>query len=470
MLNLKDKSCIVRDYGLFTDTAQSLVKFFKDVYYYCDWQDDFPNSLKGRIGMDFDGIKRVQEFYKYKNKVDLIVGFDTYSEDWVNDLRNQGKRVWGAGQAESLELERWNMRKLQYKIGLPTQDTLKIKSLEDLELYFRGINNKVKLLTGSENKEFSNSILADVEKRYDNFSEDYYISESKSKDKVINEWLNGAKNKYVKSNMRGDIETFFAPDFDSSLSKFNSLSEKFGHRQDAKEIEFVIEEAMEGIEPGFDGIQVNGQFLSPTAYGYEKKGSGYVCRFCDYEQLPEPIKYINKKLSPILKKLSPTSCFFSHEFLIGKDKRPRLIDPTVRNPAPVPTAIMQEAIENLGEILWNGAEGKITKPVINCKYGAGVNFDSEWAKDHELEVEVDPKVRKFIKFRKAYKKGNKYYAISGFTSICTVIGLGNSVDEAINNVKKNMEGVKAYSLQKDISGLNIIQEEIVKGKKLEIDF
>jgi len=467
-INLKEKTCLIYDYGLFTEMAVALVKDFKQVFYYVPWQSDFPSSLNQKIGQDFDGIIRIQDFWDYVDKVDLIVFFDTYSEDLVSYLRNKGYRVWGAGQAEQMELERWEMRKAQQEIGLPAQDTLRIKSLQDLITYFRGIRRRVEELTGKHDINFENAIFNQLKKKYDNFSKDYYTG--KNKIKLAKEWFEGAENKFVKSNMRGDIETFYAPNYDDSLSKFNALSEAFGHRTDAKEIEFVVEDRMEGVEPGFDGIQINGEYLDPTMYGYEAKGAGYIGKICRYQELPQPIQELNKKLTFVFQKYTPTASFFSTEFIIGEDKQPYLIDPTVRNPAPVGSAIFSALIENLGEILWYGAQGIKVSPVMRYKYAAGVAFESEWADEHELEIEFPPALRPWIKFRKAYKKGDKYYVVPGFTSICSVIALGNSIPEVIDLVEKRAKQVQAYELQTGTGGLLKCVEEINEGKKYGINF
>lgn len=466
--NLKTKRVIVYDMGLFVELAASLVKTFKEVLYYVPWQADFPSSTLQKIGQDFDGLKRVQSFWDNLESCDLVIFYDTYNGDLAKYLRQKGYRVWGAAEAEQMEINRWQMRQTQEAIGLPTQATLKIKSISDLELYFKGIRKEVEEMMGNENPITIRGYLKNIMQKYDGFSNDYFIGGDK--DVLIKEWLNGAKGKYVKANMRGDIESFFAPDYESSLSKFNALSEKIGHRQDAQEIEFVIEELKKGVEPGGDHIQVNGTFLDPTMYGYELKGSGYLGRVCRYDELPKPIKDLNIKLSMILKEFQPTASFFSSEFLIGPDKKPYLIDPTVRNPAPVGSAIYSELIENLGEVIWYGAEGKAISPIMKYKYVAGVALESDWADSHELEVEVDPSIRQWVKFRKCYCKDGKYYSIAGFTSICSVIALGNTIKEVIDLVKQRVEKVKAYSIQKSTSGLDAIIEEVEKGKANGITF
>lgn len=467
--SLKNKKVLVYDYGLFPELAASLKNNkngFGEVYYFVPWQDDFPSSDKQKIGTEFKGLTRVQKFWEYVDKADVIVCFDTYAGDLMDYLRTQGYAVWGGGRAEELELDRWKMRVMQHKAGMPTQQSLLIKSVDDLELYFQGIKNKVKEDTGTEDENTINLIWERIQKKYDNFSEDFYFGDL---EQLKKEWVNGAKDKYVKNPMRGNIESFFAPNYEDSLAKFNALDEKLGHRAGAKEVEFIIEEKLKGVEPGWDGIQINGKALTPTLYGIEKKGSGYIGRIIDYDNMAEPIKYINKEmLGMIEEKYSPSASFVSTEFLLTKDGKAFLIDPCVRNPAPIGSAIYSELYINLPDIIWAGAHGEMVTPELYpAKYCAGVNFGSAWASEHEMEPYYDKDIEQWVKFRKAYSYNKKIYSIAGFESVCTVIGFGDTPEEAVKQVKERAEKVHGTQLDTGTSGLDdILEEDIPKLEEM----
>jgi len=70
----------------------------------------------------------------------------------------------------------------------------------------------------------------------------------------------------------------------------------------------------------------------------------------------------------------------------------------------------------------------------------------------------------------ACKFNNTYYAVPGFSSVASVIALGNSPEEVINQVKERSEEIKAYLLDKNLSGLDEIMIDIQKGKKLGLTF
>ncbi len=414
-VNLKQKTALVYDFGLFTEQASRLSRDFGKVWYFVPWQSAFPKTNKALIGENFDGLERVLDFWDYADKADVIVCFDTHTGDLVEFLRSKGYRVFGAGRGEALELERWKARKFQDSIGLPTQYTVRIRGLEKLR-----------------------------------------------------EYLKTAKNKFIKLNIfRGDIETFRHIDYESSQPLLDHLAYELGPKQE--ELEFVIENIIEGVEPGIDSIVVDGAYLSPTMYGYELKGAGYLGRVVDYDSLPDPIKKVNDKLSPFFKKLK-TRSFFSTELIVDKNGKGFLIDPTVRCAAPTVSAIQTELIENWSEIIWNASEGKATKPIMKYKYAGGVALESEWAKDHWLVVKFPKEMRRWIKFRTAAKFNDVYYAVPGFTSICSLIALGNSPDEIIKTLKERAEEVKAYQIEKNLSGLGEIKLEIEKGRKFGVAF
>ena len=449
------KSVLVIDHGIFTELAASLVKDFDNVYYFVNWADAFPSSVKQKIGIDFKGLKRVNSMWDYVDRVDLVVSFDTYFGDLMDYLRTKGYRVWGAGRAEDMELKRWEMRLNQYYEDMPTQATIKLTSIEDLETYLQGIEEQTKEIYGKADPYICDKKWAQLMDKYDGF-EKFYIAGDM--DTLKKEFYKGAKKKFVKSNTRGDIETFFAPDYHDSISKINALTDKLGHRGDAAEIEFIIEESHDGYEPGFDGIQIDGEYLSPTLWGFEKKGSGYIGRVCDYADLPEHMQVQNKQMGDILKDFTPTRSFMSTEYIIGQDMKPYLIDPTIRNPAPVGSAIYSELYTNLAEIIYEGAAGHVVTPkMYPCKYVAGFCMESDWAQEHELEVEFPKEIERWVKFRKAYQCNGKYYAMPGFTSVVSVIAFGNSIEQVIKLIDERVKLVKGYELSSNHSLLKIKQ-------------
>jgi len=418
MIDLSKKSVLLYDYGLCTEFAVRLARDFGKVYYYCSWEDAFPKSNKALIGEGLEGIERVLNFWDYVDKVDLICFFDTYNADIVDYLRNKGYRVFGAGRAEIIENNRWQTRELQKELGLPTQDTKRII----------GIDNLI-------------------------------------------EYLKKNKKKWIKLNQfRGDIETFYHETYDETEAQFlGILMNETGAK--GKTLEFVVEDEVGEVEPGYDGWVIDGQYPPMAMYGYEQKGTGYIGKISTYENMPEAIRLINDKLAYVFRRLKART-LFSTELRVDKKGKGYLIDPCVRAPMPVPSAIHLEIWRNFSEIIWYGAGGEIIEPLPIAKYGAGICMESGWAQEHWTHIEIPPEIRQWIKLRMAFKtKDNHFYALPGFESLGSVIGLGNTIEEAINKVKQRASQIKAKELTYSISGLQeIATKTIPTGRRYGINF
>lgn len=461
-ISLKDKKALVIDHGMFTEMAAALKNQkngFGEVLYYTPVNHDTLSSVSQKIGLDFKGLTRVNSIWDNIDKVDVVVCFDTYEGDLLSYLRNLGYSVWGGGKAEDLELKRWETRQLQSEIGLPVQQSLKITSLDDLKLYFQGIRNKVREDTGRDDESTSKAIMKRIRDKYEGFSDKYYIGDKRQLEK---EFMEGAKSKYFKANMRGDIESAFAPDYKGTVSKFNALYEKLGHRANADEVEFIVEGTVKGVEPGWDGVQVNGEPLSPSMWGIEHKERGYIGRILDYDKLPEVVRELNGKVLDVIReRYQPSASFMSLEFIIDEARRPFLIDPCIRNASPVPSAIFSELYENLPEIIWNGAHGIPTKPRLKkAKYAAGVSFCSDWAKDHEMEIEYPEDMIDRVKFIRSYSHNGSIYALPGESVVCTAIGFGDTVEEAMKEVRSVADKIKGYQLSTNTGGLDGVLDDI----------
>jgi hypothetical protein len=417
-VNLKNKSVLIYDFGLCSEFAVRMARDFGKVYYYCVWEDAFPKSNKALVGEGMEGVIRVLNFWDYLDKVDLICFFDTYCADLVEYLKNKGHRVWGAGKSEILENNRWKGRGIQEALGLPVQKTVKIV----------GIDNLI-------------------------------------------EYLKRNTKKWVKLNMfRGDIETFFHDTYDETQAQFlGKLMQEIGAK--GKTLEFVLEDEVGESEPGYDGWVVDGKYPSISMWGYEQKGTGYIGKVESYQNLPKSLKEINDKLSSVFTKLGGRT-LFSTEVRVTKGGKGYLIDPCVRAPMPVPSAIHLELWKNFSEIIWFGAEGKLITPIPTAKYGAGVCIESDWAEENWAFIDIPKDKRQWVKLRMAFKtKEGKFYALPGFKSVGSIIGLGNSIQEAISKVKENSKDVKIKEMSFSLSGLEEIAQKVIpEGRKYGLPF
>ena len=414
---MKNKKALVIDIGgLFPETAVRMLRDCASVKYFAEWREAFVGITRAKIGDNLDGIERVDNYEDHLDSSDMIFVPDTMCGSLVEFLKRHDYPVAGAGQAEKIELDRWYGRNLQRDNNLPTQETHRITGLTELSKFLK------------ERKDY-----------------------------------------YVKIDCyRETLESFKHTDWKSSEQEVDNLALKLGPYKES--FVFIVEKILEGKEPGLDGITFDGELLYPTMGGYEKKGVGIIERTYKNEtELPSQLSWINDGFSTEFKK-NKTKFFFSIEMKIGKDKLPYPIDPTIRLAAPGTSAIQLEAISNYTDVIHGLATGKKVSPIIKEKYWAAVAGESSHAEKRWLNVEVPKDLRQWVKFRMATKVGAEYYACPGFPSICTVLGAGNTVDEAIAQVKERSEKIKAAGLNFDTHGLDDIKKDIQEGKFLGVNF
>lgn len=416
-MDISKMNILFYDLGLFPEMAARMARDCAAVKYYCLWPDPFPEIAKAKVGENFEGVERVDRFYKHKDWADAIIVPDTNCGDIVDDLINQELPVAGVGMdSEDLEGDRMYGREVQEKAGLPTQDTLEIPGLEKLKLY-----------------------------------------------------LQKHKNLFIKiDRFRGVLESFRHFDYKDSEGEIDYIAFKAGPFKD--DIKFIVEELIKGIEPGMDPITWNGDLMYPTMGGYERKGAGYISRtYMDESELPEAFRKVHEGFAPVFRR-NGTRFFYSMEMKLTKSRKPYVIDPTMRLAAPGTSAVQFEAITNYSPVVCGLATGERVDPIIEKKHGAAVCFSSPKAERRWLNISFPKSMRQWLKFRMAARHEEDYYSIPGFDSVCTVVGLGDTVKEAVDLVKERAKEVHAAGLDTSTDGLDQIMEDIEEGHDYGINF
>ena len=416
MKDLKEIVACVLDYGLFVENAVQLSETYKHIFYYNpSWKNSFPSSKDLTIGEGFDNITVIKDFWDYKKYFDLCIFPDIYQGDLQEELKSQGIPTWGMGKLERLERDRFYARDWQREMGLPTQKTDKIIGVEGLK----------KL----------------------------------------------PKDSHIKlSEYRDDAESFKQLGNPQMNTFFDSLNLMMGHKKET--YEFMVEEHIEGIEPGVDIYTVDGRYPSIGMFGFEVKDCCYGGKMARVDNFPPPLKKVDDALKELFTQ-ARTRGQFSTEVKIDKKRQGYLLDFTARLGYP-PAQGQMEIIGNLPEIIWNGANGILTEPKIKARYMVEVMMSSDFAPKGELAFEFPEKIRKFVKIANVSKHEGIYYYIpnknSKAESVGAVIGLGNTLEEAMEHCKKNAEQVKAFQLEIDIGSLDKLKEETEKAKSFGINF
>ena len=394
-VDLKTKSALVIDGGVFLPLAELLSSKFGKLGYWSDWQNPFPDAKELIIGTGLDGITREKYLWDVVDSYDLIIFPDVRNGDLQDYFRSQGKRVWGAGRLSALELNRWKTRQLMEQIGLPVSESEKVVGLDNLRLYLQQ-------------------------------HEDVYIK---------------------LSNFRGLGETFHSENYDLSRGELDDLRQKHGALMDI--VEFIVDKAIpDAKEDGYGGFCIDGEFPDLSVYGCEIKNKAYFGKFVKYDDLPDDVREVNTKLSPHLKGYRQ---FFSTELRNGVP-----IDFTCRQSSPEGEAFCH-AFENIAEIIWYGSEGVLVEPKTSYKYIAQILIDSDWAEHHWAAIQFPDKVRPFVKLYNHCRINGQDYVVPQITKmkeIGSVIGLGKTAKEACDMAKKNADAVAGFDLCAETDALD----------------
>lgn len=412
-----NKTVLVYDNGLFVELAIRLARDFKRVLYYMPWKNAFPRLGSAQIGEGIEEIERVYDLWEHEDEVDLWIFPDVYDGDLQNFLRRDGRSVWGNGEAEFLELDRWHTRQLQKKLGITGPKTDRVVGINKLREYLRAHENR---------------------------------------------WLKV-------STYRGDMETYHHEKYFTSAPFIDDLAHKLGAVQD--EMEFILEENIDGVEIGYDGYSVDGTFPEIAAYGYEIKDLGYAGKVVPYASMPKQVLEVNSRLEPVLKEEGSRG-FMSTEIRITKDGTAYLTDPCMRCGSP-PTEAAMEIYANLGEIIAEGADGRLVTPKPLCKYFAMAMIHSSYATKHWVPIDLPAEARRWVKFRNlTVLNGHCYFVPQtvDLPEIGAVVGMGSSMKEAFAKVDAIAAELEGFQIEIHNDSLIKAEEVIEEGKKVGIEF
>jgi hypothetical protein len=407
-MNLKTKTCLVWDNGLFVSLAVTLSAHFGRVLYYCPWVTGFPTSQLQMIGVGVGGIERVDSPWTHLDEADIFVFPDVYEGDVQKYLVSLGKRVWGCRGGCEMEIDRARSKEISKGLGIEV--------------------GPYKTMTGIDK---------------------------------LRKHLKAHDDQYVKiSRTRGDMETFHAPSYAAIEAKLDEIDFKLGPKADL--MEFIVEDNTgPAIEVGYDGYTIDGQFPNYCLVGVEAKDTAYVAKQMKYTKIPQSVRGVNEKLGPQLKKYKYRG-FLSTEIRSTEDGHDYLIDPCCRSGSP-PGELYQLIVENLGEVIWYGSEGILVEPEFAGKWGAELIILSDalaesWVKvSYPEEYEENVKLRYFTEY-----EGSKYVIpqANKMPFLGAVVGYGDTAKEAIDKVSEVAKTIEAFDLQSKPEALETALDDL----------
>jgi len=419
-MDLKNKTAMVIDFGSYIGVARRLSKDFGRVLYYC------PSDINGYrehgpydIGRNVPGIERIHDVEQYEDEVDLFVFPDLYMIGKQEQLRKNGKLVFGSGRGQIMETDRGYMKRLQAELGMPINDYEEVQGVYELE-----------------------------------------------------ERLKMMENRYIKSSFRGDNETFHHINYVLSKDKLKAMKHNMGIF-DRKE-KYIIESPVESIaEVGIDTMVIDGEFLEESLTGIELKDVGYYGRMIKYGNLPRQLKDVTDRLAHTFMVYGYRGAY-SNEVRISKDMTGYLIDQTCRFPQP-PTSLMCLMYENFSEVLWEVASGNV--PTVKYKESHGVQLiiKSDLAKMEEpvaVQFPYEYVDNIDIKSLVVDDNGTWYFNPSNYDmkEIGSISATGKSMKDALNKATKIAKLVKGFDIKVNTDCIEDAEKQIADLHKNGINY
>lgn len=419
MIDLSDKKVLVYDFGSYVEVAERLARDYGKVYYFCPYViNGYPEHQAMDIGRNVPGFEKVREWASVIDEVDLVYFPDSHEPYLQNFFRSIGKAVFGSVFACDLEHDRKKLNETLKGLGLPVANYAVANGLDELE-----------------------------------------------------QLLLQCKDRYIKSSLRGDMETWFHKDYRLSKRELKRMRHEMGLYENKET--YIVQHPIEGIsEVGIDPFCTDGYFSDITSAGLEIKDAGYLMRLVRYQNLPHSVKSITDALSPVFKECGYRG-HYSNEIIISKDKRGFLLDNTCRNGQP-PSSLLIEIYDNYSEIVWQVAHGITPTIQYSNEWGVQLIIKSDLAETEPSPIIIPDEVRRFVKIKNVTidEDGTYYYTPFGMQmkEIGSVIGMGNSLEEAEKRAVEIAESIEGLDIKINTEVIGKAKKSLDKLKKAGINF
>lgn len=412
------------DYGSFLGLADCLGRRVKESHYYSPFEQEFLAIDRCVIGDGFRHFKRVDEYMDpdFFESVDLWVFPDIGYGGFQRYLRSLGKAVWGSMGASDLELYRTRFLKVIGEVGLQVIPSEKIIGLS-----------------------------------------------------ALSEHLKHVENKWIKVNrFRANMETWHHIDYAHSMDELAREAVEFGGLKE--HIVYVVQDPVEEedgepvIEIGYDGFCVDGQYPPSSFSGYEKKNELYLGSMLEYSKQPEEILAVNEAMAPVLAE-------YGYRNFVATEIRKRgkeffYIDPTHR----LAGQTMEHQFDtcaNLPEVLWAGAHGEVLQPVFQALFAAEatLHYKAPVSGEAWKVLNIPDEVADWVKLYHCCRADGLYHFPPHNTNeVGVIIGIGDTIEEAIEELKGHFEALKDEPVTIELSGFADLLREIHTAGKAGVEF
>ena len=133
-----------------------------------------------------------------------------------------------------------------------------------------------------------------------------------------------------------------------------------------------------------------------------------------------------------------------------------------RAPSP-PGELYCEMYSNLPEVVWAGANGILLEPESEFSHGVELMLHSSFADKGFQPISFPKEIERFVKIRNHCVIDDVHYAIPqavGLPECGAVIGMGNSIEEAMDHAVENAEQVTGYYLEAKTGAIDDIKKQL----------
>jgi hypothetical protein len=420
--DLSKQSILVVDYGYFPELAKALGG--KDghgtVIYGTNWRSYNPTPDKCYMALGVDGLIHTEDVQDFEDSVDTIAFFDVGDGSTQRRLRRHGKKVFGAGESEIIEMDRLRFKEILASAGLAQPPHVPLYGIDGLREYL---------------------------KEHDDL------------------WIK------IDSKWRGIKETWYHEDYLSSETTIDELAHTLGFMRNT--FRFIAEQPWPGIETGCDVFLSGGKYLPIGTYGFEEKNEGYICKAIPLDQMPKAVRKINDGMAPYYDMwntcgMASTEARILSEAMYGYEVgESYFLDATQRAGSP-PAEIISALYTNFPHIVRACANGEMITAAPRAKYAAQVILKSGMAMCESTPVSVEKGFEDRVKFRRQCVIDGQMFIIPmhGDEIIGAAVGWGNTKQTAQDMALEAADKVHCKELYFNCAVFDEIDETIAIGESL----
>lgn len=395
-------------------------KHFKRVLYSTDWENGYSIIEDNMLGDGMENIERCDDFWPLidKKEIDIVCYPDVQNSGEQLHIESLGIPVWGSRAADRIEWDRELFKAKQKELGLPQPVYRSITGIPNLRAYL---------------------------KEHDNC--------------------------YIKfSKYRGEMETRRHINYALSEQWLDWIEFRMSPVKHI--VKFMVEDELKtDVESGMDAYCVDGKFPDTVIQAIEIKDCGSMGTVTPYKDMPSQLIEPMEAFAPYLK-ANRYRNQISTENRIKKGVG-YYTDATQRMASPCGEAFLANC-ENIGDIAWRGAHGELVQPKFASKFVCqAIIFHKEEKLDMFRPLQIPDEVKPFVALYRVCEMEDAYQIVPQsphFKEVGSVIGLGDTMESAIDNLKKHAEAIKNNHIEVNTDSLYYAIKEIHSAEKQGVEF